>query len=196
MAATRTVRMAGSGLTELPPLEDPETIATLDVSDNRLTSLPSLPPNLTMLLCYNNQLTELPELPPTLVRFAANNNRITRIPRIPDSVMLMNMGNNPLLEPDATWYEEYARRTHDIDLLRQRVNGALEKKKGKEVANLRLSQLDKQLPEDVVKNIGSMFSAKKGTLKQQGLQLRERASRMKQGVGGRKRKQTRRRRRK
>lgn len=181
------------GLTELPPV-DPD-IVTMFIQDNRLTTLPPLPPNLKTLDCHNNELTSLPELPETLEVLACSGNQLTTIPRLPDTLRDLNMGRNPLKEPYATWYREFDTiYPYDLNALRQKVNsGIAEREKGKDIANLRKSQLESRIPEDVVRHIGSILSDKKGTLKQQGLQLHEKATRPgTTGVGGKRRRTLRR----
>ena len=51
----------------------------LNINDNKLTSLPSLPSTLNTLECYNNQLTDLPTLPTNLMYLRAANNAFTSL---------------------------------------------------------------------------------------------------------------------
>jgi Leucine-rich repeat (LRR) protein len=54
-------------ITYLPDLTRFHKLKRLYCYGNKLTSLPTLPQNLTTLYCRNNQLTSLPTLPENLV---------------------------------------------------------------------------------------------------------------------------------
>jgi hypothetical protein len=68
----------------------------LDLSDNKLASLPKLPKYLTSLYCYNNQLTSLPELPDTLYELYCPNNQLTSLPKLPPKLTFLNVYSNQL----------------------------------------------------------------------------------------------------
>ena len=81
-------------LTSLPPL--PPTLTMLDCGYNDLTSLPPLPPSLTALYCQSNRLSSLPPLPPTLVLLYCHCNQLTNLPPLPSSVTVLSCYSNQL----------------------------------------------------------------------------------------------------
>lgn len=85
------------GLTSLPPvLKQLTHIETLNISNNHLTRLPELPPNLRRLMANNNQLTELPDLPVTLVKLTVDENQLVALPPLPAALEYLNAGQNSL----------------------------------------------------------------------------------------------------
>ena len=108
-------------LTELPDLHE-TNLWKLEVSGNRLSSLPQLPPGLEVLDCSRNQLSALPAIPelthldcdgnrlsslpdfaPGLRRLVCNDNQLTVLPALPDTLNVLQCRNNRLTEvPDLT----------------------------------------------------------------------------------------------
>ncbi len=74
-------------------------IKSLNLSNLRLTKLPSLPDNLLFLYCDNNQLTELPSLPNTLELLSCENNRLIKLPSLDEltNLQFVNVYDNPFL---------------------------------------------------------------------------------------------------
>ena len=69
----------------------------LDVSNQGLTSLPPLPPNLTELYCCNNKLSSLPPLPPSLQYLDCDNNLLESLPiELPGTLEILYCANNKL----------------------------------------------------------------------------------------------------
>ena len=66
-------------LTVLPDLSNKTNILWLDCSDNYLTSLNNLPPNLETLYCSGNSLTRLDNLPLSITYLNCDNNEITSL---------------------------------------------------------------------------------------------------------------------
>lgn len=81
-------------LTSLPLL--PPLIQTLYCELNALTSISSLPPNLKTLYCFYNQLTSLPPLPATLETIECDNNKLTSIPTLPSGFRSLACESNKL----------------------------------------------------------------------------------------------------
>ena len=62
----------------------------LDLSWLQLTSLPELPSNLQVLLCFNNNLTSLPELPSSLLNLRCFRNNLMKLPDLPSGLKYLN----------------------------------------------------------------------------------------------------------
>ena len=84
------------GLTEIIPsdYQDWDDITDLDCSNNNLTVLPNLPPNLRALVCKNNQLEEIPDLPQSLEYLDCSNNKLIVLPKLPTNLRSINCSNN------------------------------------------------------------------------------------------------------
>ena len=65
----------------------------LDLSNLKLTELPSLPEGITLLKCSFNQLTFLPPLPSTLKTLICSSNRLTSLPELPSLHVLYCYAN-------------------------------------------------------------------------------------------------------
>jgi Leucine-rich repeat (LRR) protein len=81
-------------LTTLPDL--PPNLIGLYCSNNELTTLPDLPQNLEELNCSNNELTTLPDLPPNLITLYCRNNQLTSLPTLPPNLITLYCRNNQL----------------------------------------------------------------------------------------------------
>ncbi|XBS69284.1 hypothetical protein ABK905_22995 [Acerihabitans sp. KWT182] len=96
------------GLTSLPPCI-PKFVETLDVSNNKLESLPHylLPPALKELYADNNHFKKLPpQLPGTLISLSIAHNRLKQFPTLPAGLQQFNAADNqitslPKFLPDA-----------------------------------------------------------------------------------------------
>jgi Leucine-rich repeat (LRR) protein len=88
-------------LTSLPTL--PVNLSWLFCTNNQLTSLPNLPNNLSLLYCNFNQLTGLPILPSAMQRLVCDNNKLTALPTLPDRLAELHCTHNLLTSlPDLT----------------------------------------------------------------------------------------------
>jgi Leucine-rich repeat (LRR) protein len=67
-------------LSQLPDLSRFTHLQELQCGNNKLTHLPSLPPNLESLSCDNNEITHLPSLPDNLESLSCDNNKLTHLP--------------------------------------------------------------------------------------------------------------------
>ncbi len=102
-------------LTQLPPLADslthlglinctlhslpdplPDSLVQLNVDNNYLDSLPSLPAGLTILDCGYNSLTQIPALPHALTSLQANRNRLVSLPALPQGMTSLSVSDNQL----------------------------------------------------------------------------------------------------
>ena len=92
------LNVSGKEISSLKGLEYFEGIIYLVCTNNKLTSLPSLPSTLTELHCGTNQLTALPDLPNTLKHLDCSNNNITVLPAIPSNMKWLFCNNNKLNE--------------------------------------------------------------------------------------------------
>ena len=95
LSNNENIMLHNMGLTSFPDLSKFNSIRLLYLSENSFTSLPTLPPNLTQLVCNNNQLTSLPTLPNTLRELYCSNNNLTSLPTLPDLTDLV-CNNNQL----------------------------------------------------------------------------------------------------
>ena len=186
----QTLWIMDSGLTEVPPL--PASLTEIIFSENNITTLPSVwPPNLTYMDFSRNQIREIPSFPPRLTLAFFNNNQIKRIPPI-DTITVpeIQLQNNPLVEPFASIYREYRLRMHDGDpddddldqanlFLKTTINNHYAKQEGmqKRQGNLRqatartlrlkYSGLSNTLGSNLVTDIASLVSGKRGSFNQQ-----------------------------
>ncbi len=71
------------GLSSLPAL--PDSLKTLEISNNILTSLPALPEGMLALSCIHNKLSTLPALPSTLTTLSCGYQTIV-LPALPDNL--------------------------------------------------------------------------------------------------------------
>ncbi len=89
----------GLGLSTLPNcLANLRSVAALNVSDNNLTELPSLPPALKHLAASANQLVRLPVLPEGLIVLEVDRNSLTELPTLPHSLESLDAARNYLRE--------------------------------------------------------------------------------------------------
>lgn len=93
-----TLELSGLKLSSIP-LRLPSHITTLDISNNKLTSLPNLPPNLCHLNAGRNRLLSLPTVyPPSLVTIKVNNNDLKSLPVFPVTLREINVSWNKLTQ--------------------------------------------------------------------------------------------------
>ena len=112
------ISIEGRGITILPDLTRFKKLKELYCSDNKLSSLPTLPqtleklycsgnklaslPNLTRLKnlkeldCCNNQLSSLPTLPENLKELYCFDNKLTYLPTLPEKIVYLIYWNNPI----------------------------------------------------------------------------------------------------
>lgn len=85
-----------NNITDLTGISGFSNLASLNVSDNKLTFLPPLPSNLTSFRCTNNLLTTLPTLSNRLTLLFCNGNKLTSLPNLPPQLQIFNCSNNKL----------------------------------------------------------------------------------------------------
>jgi RHS repeat-associated protein len=90
-----SLELTDNQLTGLPTLPT-SSLTYLDCINNQLPSLPSLPSSLTQLFCDNNQLTTLPSLPSSLSWLYCNYNQLTTLPSLPSSLSWLYCNYNQL----------------------------------------------------------------------------------------------------
>lgn len=91
----KTLRCTSCKLTTLPTL--PPNLEILYCKYNELTNLPDpLPPTLIELNCGVNQLTTLPPLPPTLKQLVCHENKLTTLPPLPPTLIELECQRNQL----------------------------------------------------------------------------------------------------
>jgi len=88
--------ISNKGITFLPDLTKFKNLKKLNCSNNKLTSLPTLPQKLKYLYCYNNKLTSLSTLPQNLKRLYCFNNKLTSLPTLPQNLEELSCYNNEL----------------------------------------------------------------------------------------------------
>jgi len=91
-----TINISNKGITSLPDLTRFKNLETLYCYDNKLTLLPTLPPNIKTLYCSNNYLTSLPTLPQNLKILDCLNNELTLLPNLPQNLKELYCDNNQL----------------------------------------------------------------------------------------------------
>jgi Leucine-rich repeat (LRR) protein len=83
--ALDSISCINNNLTSLSSL--PSNLTYLDCRGNQISSLPSLPSSLTYLLCGANQLSSLPVLPPNLNMLFCESNNLTSLPPLPGNLI-------------------------------------------------------------------------------------------------------------
>jgi Leucine-rich repeat (LRR) protein len=111
-----TLNISGKckGIKSLPDLTRFKNLKTLKCSDNKLTSLPTLPQNLEYLYCSNNQLILLPTLPQYIEDLDCSGNKLTLLPTLPQNLQKLSCRNNQLtLLPTLPQNLEYLYCSHN-----------------------------------------------------------------------------------
>ncbi len=89
--------ISGKSVASLSGLERFTALATLNCSNNSLTSIPDSPPaGLTTLNCSNNQISTMRNLPSNLQYLYCQSNRLTSLPTMPSTIRYINAGYNQL----------------------------------------------------------------------------------------------------
>lgn len=86
-------------LTSLPDCLNSLRIINLNLSNNQLITLPSLPSDLKILNCSHNRLNSLPPLPNSLTNIDCEDNFITIFPQLPLSLKILICINNLIETP-------------------------------------------------------------------------------------------------
>lgn len=183
-----------NNLTSLPPLDHTQLV-NLMCSANPLQELPNLPPTLESLycgytqlqrlpplahtrlrelVCMDAQLTELPPLPPTIQTIHCSGTPIARLPELPASLRFLTIDVGPLMEPFKTYVTSF-RQTGNMQQLRNSIHTYYETlAKGRNVASLKQTlHRNQRLPHNVIAKVGSLLSAKPGTLNMQTTALKQ-----------------------
>ena len=90
----RYLELSSNKLETLPKLSD--SVSFLQCSYNNLSSLPALPSNLFTLYCSFNQLNTMPALPQKLTYLFCDNNKLQSLPPLPDALYEFYCNNNQL----------------------------------------------------------------------------------------------------
>ena len=85
-----------NNISDLTGIQGFTNLVSLNVADNNLTSLPTLPPGLTLFRCSNNKLTQLPNLPTSLTSFHCYGNKLTSLPSLPNNLRVFDCSNNQI----------------------------------------------------------------------------------------------------
>lgn len=92
----KTLTINNVGLCRLPG-NLPETLTSLDASNNSLTTIPQLPDNITHLFLNKNGLRNLHHLPNALTTLKASGNQIAQIDNFSDNLEIIELNNNKLV---------------------------------------------------------------------------------------------------
>jgi hypothetical protein len=114
-----TLDLSQMHLTSLPDcLQQLPGVTKLAADNNRLRTLPALPPRLKELDVSMNQLTSLPPLPDQLKTLDACLNQLTEIPALPQKLEVLDLARNRLTHlPGPTDLPvELPPRLNDLDL--------------------------------------------------------------------------------
>lgn len=79
------LKLTGGGLRECPTF--PASLVTIDLSENNLQTLSTLPPGLVRLTADNNELIEVPEIPSNVEYLHLKNNRLQNLSWAPHSML-------------------------------------------------------------------------------------------------------------
>ncbi|MBC7390472.1 MAG: hypothetical protein H7329_14755 [Opitutaceae bacterium] len=98
-AATKQGKLdvSNSDIQSLEGIQYFKSLNRLVCSDNKLSTLPSLPDSLTTFSCGGNQLTNLPTLPAGLIELSCSMNKISSLPSLPNTLTYINVGGNDLV---------------------------------------------------------------------------------------------------
>jgi hypothetical protein len=89
------INLCDNSLVDLPSL--PRGLEELACYENKLVSLPALPKSLKKLWCSLNRLATLPTLPAGLEELSCHSNKFTVLPTLPESLKKLWCGNNPIV---------------------------------------------------------------------------------------------------
>ena len=84
----------GNQLTSLPTL--PSNLTTLECSNNQIATFAKLPENLLHLSCRNNMIVDLDTLPANLKTLNCARNQLSSLPTLPETLTQLLCTNNPL----------------------------------------------------------------------------------------------------
>uniref|UniRef100_A0A6C0JU29 Leucine-rich repeat domain-containing protein n=1 Tax=viral metagenome TaxID=1070528 RepID=A0A6C0JU29_9ZZZZ len=73
-------------------------VIELNCENNRLKTLPVLPPTLQKLICGDNELSDLGDFPDGLIEVDCRRNQIIKLPKLPASLKRLICSDNPLKE--------------------------------------------------------------------------------------------------
>ena len=90
------LNVSGYGITSLNGLQYFSGLIELDCSYNNLGGLPSLPPNLEVLICSNNRIEGLPYLTGVMTYLNCSNNKLPALPSLSPVLEYLDCGNNLL----------------------------------------------------------------------------------------------------
>jgi len=91
-----TIDVSNKKLTYIPSLKRFHKLKVLSCHHNKLTVLPELNYSLKKLCCSFNKLIILPELNPSLEILDCSNNQLTMLPELNPSLKILDCGNNQL----------------------------------------------------------------------------------------------------
>lgn len=81
-------------ITSMPGLYRFNRLTKMDISNNFIKELDSLPPNIKRLLCDGNNLTWLPDLPDSLTCIDMSANSLTELPKLPPNLVTLYCETN------------------------------------------------------------------------------------------------------
>lgn len=87
-----------NNINNLSGLEGFSSLLSLNISDNNLTNISYLPPNLRTLRCRNNKLKTLPILPSTLSILYCDGNLLDALPVLPKNLVQLGCSRNKLYD--------------------------------------------------------------------------------------------------
>ncbi|MEZ4905490.1 MAG: leucine-rich repeat domain-containing protein [Spirosomataceae bacterium] len=93
-AALTYLDISNKNISNLSGIEGFKNLQNLFCSNNKLSSLPTLPANLTYINCSSNLLRTLPILPNKLVTLYCDNNQLVCLPSLPKTLRSLSIYNN------------------------------------------------------------------------------------------------------
>ena len=94
-SAIKSITLSNN-ISDLTGISGFSNLTSLNVADNNLTFLPTLPSGLTTFRCSNNRLTQLPTLPSALTVFHCYGNKLTQLPSLPVNLKVFDCSRNQL----------------------------------------------------------------------------------------------------
>jgi len=92
-----TLNFSSKNISDFTGIQYFADLGELYISNNGLSSIPKLPPNLRTLYCDSNQISSLPKLPNTVLNLYVRHNNFTSLDSIPSQLWILEISDNQLV---------------------------------------------------------------------------------------------------
>jgi len=92
-----TLNFSSKNISDFTGIQYFADLGELYISNNGLSSIPKLPPNLRTLYCDSNQISSLPKLPNTVLNLYVRHNNFTSLDSIPSQLFSLEISDNQLM---------------------------------------------------------------------------------------------------